>query len=82
MKLQQATTDDVDQIWEILQFAIASRKQDGSEQWQDGYPNLNTVKNDIEKGYGHVLKKAMKSFAIVRYCSMMNQHIQISKANG
>ncbi len=30
-------------IWEILQDAILRRKKDGSNQWQDGYPNPESV---------------------------------------
>lgn len=55
MDLQQATAEHVDEIWQILQFAIEQRRLDGSAQWQDGYPNLATVKNDVAKGCGHVL---------------------------
>ncbi|MFD2963614.1 MULTISPECIES: GNAT family N-acetyltransferase [Olivibacter] len=53
--LRAATKEDKDRIWEILQQAIELRKQQGSEQWQDGYPNPEAVKQDIDKGYGYVL---------------------------
>lgn len=46
---------DKDLIWDILKHAIQRRKKDGSEQWQDGYPNPEVVKKDIEKGVGFVL---------------------------
>ncbi|MFT5254537.1 MAG: GNAT superfamily N-acetyltransferase [Flavobacteriales bacterium] len=46
---------EASQIWEILQQAILRRKEDGSTQWQDGYPNLQVVHNDIEKAQGFVL---------------------------
>lgn len=52
---RKATMEDSDDIWEILQGAIQRRKNDGSRQWQDGYPNLDVVKEDIEKGFGYVL---------------------------
>lgn len=52
---RKATFGDVPQIWVILQQAIARRKNDGSQQWQDGYPNQDVVENDIEKGVGYVL---------------------------
>ena len=52
---RKATLEDVPQIWIILQQAIARRKKDGSQQWQDGYPNENSIKEDIEKGVGYVL---------------------------
>ncbi len=42
-------------IWEILQQAVERRKQDGSQQWQDGYPNETSVRNDFDKGNAWVL---------------------------
>lgn len=42
-------------IWKILQQAILRRKKDGSNQWQDGYPNPDAVEKDIKKGEGFVL---------------------------
>ncbi len=53
--LREATPQDSDEIWEILQQAIDRRKSDGSRQWQDGYPNLQTVLDDIEEKKGFVL---------------------------
>ncbi|MEH6304174.1 GNAT family N-acetyltransferase [Olivibacter sp. CPCC 100613] len=53
--LRAATIEDKDRIWEILQQAIELRKQQGSEQWQDGYPNPEVVKQDIDKEYAYVL---------------------------
>lgn len=52
---RKATLSDINPIWDILQDAIIRRKNDGSNQWQDGYPNLEVVKKDIEKDTGYVL---------------------------
>ncbi|WP_348798422.1 GNAT family N-acetyltransferase [Flavobacterium adhaerens] len=52
---RKATIAEIPEIWEILQQAILRRKQDGSQQWQDGYPNPTVVQNDINKGAGFVL---------------------------
>jgi GNAT superfamily N-acetyltransferase len=52
---RKATTSEIPQIWIILQRAIARRKKDGSNQWQDGYPNPEVIKNDIDKNAGFVL---------------------------
>lgn len=52
---RKANTIDSAPIWEILKDAILRRKKDGSNQWQDGYPNPESVQNDIEKGVGFVL---------------------------
>lgn len=55
MKLRKADFSEVVAIWEILQQAIEQRRQDGSEQWQNGYPNEQTVRDDITNGYGYVI---------------------------
>lgn len=52
---RKAELSEVTPIWEILQQAILRRKNDGSAQWQDGYPNPEVVQKDIEKGEGFVL---------------------------
>ena len=52
---RKATAEDSDKIWEILQQAILRRINDGSKQWQNGYPNPETVKSDIEREVGFVL---------------------------
>jgi ribosomal protein S18 acetylase RimI-like enzyme len=55
MILRKATISEVPVIWNILQQAIEQRKQDGSEQWQNGYPNEQTVHEDLSNGYAYVL---------------------------
>ncbi|MBG9376795.1 GNAT family N-acetyltransferase [Panacibacter sp. DH6] len=52
----QATVADIPHIWSILQGAIARRKADGSQQWQDGYPNPEVLQRDIKSGVGYILK--------------------------
>ncbi|RDI57470.1 GNAT family N-acetyltransferase [Flavobacterium glaciei] len=53
---RKAELSEIAPIWEILQQAIQRRKEDGSTQWQDGYPNPEVVQKDIEKGEGFVLE--------------------------
>jgi len=55
MILREADFSDISAIWEILQQAIEQRRQEGSEQWQNGYPNETTVQDDITDGYAYVL---------------------------
>jgi GNAT superfamily N-acetyltransferase len=55
MILRKANFSELPVIWEILQQAIEQRRQDGSEQWQNGYPNEETVHDDITNGYAYVL---------------------------
>ncbi|MDQ0064884.1 GNAT family N-acetyltransferase [Chryseobacterium lathyri] len=54
-KLRKAEIEDRDIIWGMIQQSIERRKQDGSTQWQNGYPNIGTVESDIAKGFGYVL---------------------------
>jgi GNAT superfamily N-acetyltransferase len=57
MNLRLAILSDSNTIWEILQAAILQRKKDGSTQWQNGYPNEQTVLNDIQNGFGYVVEE-------------------------
>lgn len=52
---RKATLLEIHQIWTIIQQAIVRRKNDGSDQWQDGYPNQAVIEHDITKGIGYVL---------------------------
>ncbi len=65
---RKAVITDIPEIWAILQQAIIRRKNDGSNQWQDGYPNPEVIKKDIEKGYGYVLTEAEKT---IGYCAIL-----------
>lgn len=56
--LRKATFAEVDAAWVIVQDAIAQRRQDGSAQWQNGYPNRQTVQDDIARDEGYVLECA------------------------
>lgn len=55
MILRKATLAEIPIIWLILQQAIEQRRKDGSNQWQNGYPNEQTIHDDIDNGYGYVL---------------------------
>lgn len=54
--LRKARSSDQEIIWKILQQAVERRRRDGSSQWQDGYPNQDTVEADIKNNYGFVLE--------------------------
>src|SRR5690625_2012941 len=51
---RRAEMKDADTIWKIMQEAIVRRKEEGSDQWQDGYPNPEIIRQDIENGYGFI----------------------------
>ena len=68
MILRKAIFSEKPVIWEILQQAIAQRKQDGSEQWQNGYPNEQTVQDDITNGFGYVL---VEEDSVIAYAAII-----------
>ena len=55
LNFKKAVAAQIPEIWIILQQAIARRKADGSQQWQDGYPNPEVILNDINKAAGYIL---------------------------
>ncbi|MEZ7504512.1 N-acetyltransferase family protein [Flavobacterium sp. Arc2] len=77
---RKATTSEIPQIWGILQKAIARRKEDGSNQWQDGYPNPDVIENDIDKNAGYVLTEGD---SILGYCALLiNDEPEYQKIEG
>jgi GNAT superfamily N-acetyltransferase len=67
IQFRKTTQQDIPQIWEILQKAIQRRKEDGSNQWQNGYPNPEVIRNDMEKEAGFVL---MDDEKVIGYCAV------------
>ena len=63
-----ATPTDIDAIWQILQQAIERRRLDGSQQWQDGYPNTVVVASDISNRFGYVL---LEKGEVAAYAAVM-----------
>lgn len=53
-QFRPAKCSESSKVWQILKDAIKRRKEDGSNQWQDGYPNMEVIKSDIEKKIGFV----------------------------
>lgn len=57
MEFRKAVQADKYRIMEIIQKAQEYFKNNGIDQWQDGYPNYKTLEEDIENGHGYVLSK-------------------------
>lgn len=55
LNFRKALPEDAGEIWQILKQSIHRRFLDGSQQWQDGYPNPETVESDIQRQIGYVL---------------------------
>lgn len=65
MNFRIATASDKDKIMEIIKQAQEYLKIKGVDQWQDNYPNLNIIKDDIDKRKSYVLEENGKIVATV-----------------
>ena len=66
-RFRLAKADELLEIWQIITKAITRRKIDGSNQWQDGYPNLNVLERDLHKKAAHVI---LENDELVAYCAV------------
>lgn len=55
MELRKATQKDVSSIMHIIELAKTYFKENGIDQWQNGYPNLESTLQDIEEGNSYVI---------------------------
>lgn len=77
---KKAEKADIQDIWHILEDAIQLRKNEGSAQWQDGYPNLTVINNDVSKGAGYILTE---EDTIIGYCAILiNDEPEYSNIKG
>ena len=54
-RLRPATMDEIPVIWEIILQAKAQMYREGKHQWDENYPTVPILKNDVRKGWGYVL---------------------------
>lgn len=57
MEFRKAVKSDIDSIMNIIKQAQDYFKKEGIDQWQDGYPDVETISNDIAEGNSYVLLK-------------------------
>ena len=67
-------------IWDILKQAIEKRKEEGSNQWQDGYPNPEVINKDIEKKAGFVLTE--NEIIVGYFAILINDEPEYEKIEG
>ena len=57
MEFRKAVETDINDIMNIIKQAQAYFKEQGINQWQDNYPNVETIRNDIINKNSYVLIK-------------------------
>ncbi len=65
MQFRKAVETDINNIMNIIKQAQAYFKQQGINQWQDDYPNIETIRNDIKHKNSYVLLKDNNIIATV-----------------
>ncbi len=55
MELRKSVIDDIGAIMKIIEQAQANFKKAGIDQWQDGYPNRESILKDIDNEESYVL---------------------------
>lgn len=57
MEFRRTVLEDIDNIMEIIKQAQAYFKEQGIDQWQNNYPNVEVIINDINNEHSYVLLK-------------------------
>lgn len=57
MKFRKSNKTDINNIMNIIRDAQVYFKAQGINQWQNDYPNVETINNDIENNHSYVLLK-------------------------
>jgi RimJ/RimL family protein N-acetyltransferase len=56
MIFRKSDFKDIPEIMKIIKSAQKYLKEKGIEQWQNNYPNSDTIKKDIENGNSYIIK--------------------------
>lgn len=57
MKIRKSNKDDVNYIMNLIHQAQDYFKKSGIDQWQDGYPLIANILDDIQKKHSYVLEE-------------------------
>lgn len=63
MEFITSTTSDIPRIMDIIGQAQEYLKKNEIPQWQNGYPNQDTIQQDINQGYSYVLVEGSEILA-------------------
>ncbi len=81
MTIRKATTIDIPRIMEIFDIARRyMRATDNRTQWDNGYPSENIVRNDICRGWSHVVETGGK--IISTFCLMSDPEPSYAAIDG
>lgn len=69
MNFREAKKEDIKSILEVISHAKEYMKRNNSTQWNENYPNKETIINDIENNIGYVLivKNLIRGYIVVDF---------------
>lgn len=69
MNFREAKKEDIESILEVISQAKEYMKRNNSTQWNENYPNKETIINDIENNIGYVLivKNLIRGYIVVDF---------------
>lgn len=83
MEFRKAVETDIDDIMNIIKQAQAYFKEQGIDQWQNNYPNPETIRNDIANKHSYILLKDNNIVATAAVSFDGEKHIILfMKVNG
>lgn len=65
MEFRKSTEKDINNIMAIINEAQIQLKTQNVDQWQNNYPNADSIKSDIKNNYSYVLIREHKIIATV-----------------
>ena len=65
--LRPATMEEIPVIWEIILQAKAQMYREGKHQWDENYPTVPILENDVRRGWGYVLVPSDDDSDIIAY---------------
>ena len=69
MNFREAKKEDIESILEVISHAKEYMKRNNSTQWNENYPNKETIINDTENNIGYVLivKNLIRGYIVVDF---------------
>lgn len=68
MIFRKTRVEDIPEIMVMIDQAKAYMKENGINQWQNGYPNAQSIQNDIDHDYSYVMEadgKVVGTMAVI-----------------
>ena len=56
MNFRKTRNEDIPAVMKLIDQAKAYMKENGIDQWQNGYPNAESIRKDIEQDYSYVME--------------------------